>query len=71
MIAPQYREVIPEDSLDIEGQQKAPGYTFRVGPQPKFYVEAKQAGVNIHADPAPARQRGKTRRHAGVFAPSK
>ena len=25
MIAPQYREVIPEDSLDVEGQQKGPG----------------------------------------------
>src|SRR5450756_1500558 len=31
MTAPQYREVIPEDSLDVEGQQKAPDYTFRVG----------------------------------------
>jgi predicted type IV restriction endonuclease len=34
MVAPQYREVVPEDSLDIEGQQKAPDYTFRVGAQP-------------------------------------
>ncbi|HOZ00135.1 MAG TPA: hypothetical protein PLL55_12115, partial [Candidatus Aminicenantes bacterium] len=31
MIAPQYREVVPEDSLEIEGRQKAPDYTFRVG----------------------------------------
>jgi len=45
MTAPQYREVIPEDSLDIEGQQKAPDYTFRVGTLPKFYVEAKKCGV--------------------------
>ena len=29
MTAPQYREVVPEDSLDVEGQQKAPDYTFR------------------------------------------
>jgi hypothetical protein len=35
MVAPQYREVIPEDSLDVEGQQKAPDYTFRVGTLPK------------------------------------
>ncbi len=56
MIAPQYREVIPEDSLDIEGQQKAPDYTFRVGTLPKFYVEAKKCGINISADPAPAYQ---------------
>ncbi len=56
MIAPQYREVIPEDSLDIEGQQKAPDYTFRVGSLPKFYAEAKRCGVNIGTDPAPAFQ---------------
>jgi hypothetical protein len=56
MTAPQYREVIPEDSLDVEGQQKAPDYTFRVGTLPKFYAEAKKCGVNIGADPAPAFQ---------------
>jgi hypothetical protein len=55
-IAPQYREVIPEDSLDVDGQQKAPDYTFRVGTLPKFYVEAKKCGVNINTDIAPAYQ---------------
>jgi hypothetical protein len=54
MTAPQYREVIPEDSLDVEGHQKAPDYTFRVGPLAKFYAEAKKCGVNINSDPAPA-----------------
>ncbi|MFH1070449.1 MAG: N-6 DNA methylase, partial [Candidatus Glassbacteria bacterium] len=56
MAAPQYREVIPEDSLDVEGHQKAPDYTFRVGTLPKFYVEAKKCGINIDADPGPAYQ---------------
>ena len=56
MTAPQYREVIPEDSLDVEGQQKAPDYTFRVGTLSKFYAEAKKCGVNISGDPAPAYQ---------------
>lgn len=56
MVAPQYREVIAEDSLDVEGQQKAPDYAFRVGTLPKFYVEAKKCGVNIHTDSAPAFQ---------------
>lgn len=56
MAAPQYREVIPEDSLDVEGQQKAPDYTFRVGTLAKFYVEAKKCGVNISGDPGPAYQ---------------
>jgi hypothetical protein len=55
-VAPQYREVIPEDSIDVEGQQKAPDYTFRVGTLPKFFVEAKKCGVNISADPGPAYQ---------------
>src|SRR4030042_626063 len=31
MAAPQYREVIPEDSLDVEGQQKPPA-SLREGP---------------------------------------
>ncbi|MCG2812248.1 MAG: N-6 DNA methylase [Candidatus Aminicenantes bacterium] len=56
MVAPQYREVITEDSLDIEGHQKAPDYTFRLGTLAKFYVEAKKCGINISADPAPAYQ---------------
>ncbi|MCI0424043.1 MAG: N-6 DNA methylase, partial [Acidobacteria bacterium] len=56
MTAPQYREVIPEDSLDVEGHQKAPDYTFRVGPSPKYYAEAKKCGVNLNADPGPAYQ---------------
>jgi hypothetical protein len=56
MVAPQYREVIPEDSLDDEGHQKAPDYAFRVGPLPKFFTEAKKCGINISADPAPAYQ---------------
>jgi type I restriction-modification system DNA methylase subunit len=56
MAAPQYREVVPEDSLDVEGHQKAPDYTFRVGSLPKFYAEAKKCGANINADPGPAYQ---------------
>jgi len=56
MTALQYREVIPEDSLEIEGQQKAPDYTFRVGTLAKFYTEAKKCGININADPGPAYQ---------------
>lgn len=55
-VAPQYREVVTEDSLDVEGQQRAPDYAFRVGTTPKFYVEAKKCGVNLAADPAPAFQ---------------
>ena len=56
MAAPQNREVIPEDSLEIEGQHKTPDYTFRLGRSPLFYAEAKKCGANIHDDPAPAYQ---------------
>jgi predicted type IV restriction endonuclease len=42
-VAPQYREVIPEKSLEVEGQQKSPDYTFRVGTLPKFYVEPRNS----------------------------
>jgi len=40
----------------VEGHQKAPDYTFRVGTLPKFYAEAKKCGINISADPGPAYQ---------------
>jgi len=56
MVAPQYREVVTEDSLEIEGQQKAPDYTFRVGTLAKFYTEAKKCGININVDPGPSYQ---------------
>jgi hypothetical protein len=55
-IAPQYREVVPEDSLEVEGRLKAPDYSFRVGATEKFYAEAKKCGVSIGTDPAPAHQ---------------
>jgi hypothetical protein len=56
MIAPQYREVVPEDALDVAGQQRAPDYTFRVGSVAKFYVEAKKCGVDIGTDAGSAYQ---------------
>ncbi len=55
-VAPQYREVVPEPSLDDEGRQKKPDYAFRVGQTPKFYAEAKKCSVNIDADAGPAFQ---------------
>jgi type I restriction-modification system DNA methylase subunit len=55
-IAPQYREVVPEDSLEVEGQQKAPDYSFRVGTLVKFYAEAKKCDIPIHTISEPAFQ---------------
>jgi len=45
--APQYREVIHEDSLEVEGGSKAPDYAFRIGTTRKFFVEAKKPAVDI------------------------
>jgi hypothetical protein len=55
-VAPQYAEVLTEQSLDDEGPRKAPDYTFRLGTLPKFYAEAKRCSINISSDPAPAFQ---------------
>jgi type I restriction-modification system DNA methylase subunit len=56
LAAPQYREVITEDSLEIEGHQKSPDYSFRIGPQSKFFVEAKKCRSDLFLDQAPAYQ---------------
>ncbi len=55
-VAPQYREVVTEESLEVEGYRKVPDYVFRVGPSPKFFVEAKKPAVSIEDNPAPAYQ---------------
>jgi adenine-specific DNA-methyltransferase len=52
----QYKEVINEDSLKISGKTKAPDYGFRIGPQRKFFVEAKAPSVNIKDKSEPAFQ---------------
>ena len=51
-----YKEVVHEDSLEVEGALKAPDYAFRVGGQRKFFVEAKKPSVNIQSDMYPAFQ---------------
>ena len=51
-----YREVVHEDAIKIGGTTKAPDYSFRIGGQRKFFVEAKKPSVNLKDDPAPALQ---------------
>lgn len=51
-----YKDVVVEDSLIVEGGFKAPDYSFRIGGQPKFYVEAKRPSVNLKDNPEPALQ---------------
>src|SRR6266498_3466065 len=54
--AEMYKDVIHEDSLEIEGEKKAPDYAFRVGGTRKFFVEAKKPSVNIEFNIHPAFQ---------------
>ena len=37
-VAPEYSDVIIEDSLEIEGATKAPDYAFKIGRERKFYM---------------------------------
>ncbi len=54
--APDYKDVILEDSLEVEGATKAPDYAFRIGRERKFLVEAKKPAVNLEMGIHPAFQ---------------
>jgi hypothetical protein len=54
--SPEYRDVVVEDSLEVEGVAKAPDYAFKIGKERKFYMEAKKPSVNIQYDIHPAYQ---------------
>ena len=43
-----YKDVIHEDAIKIGGETKAPDYSFRIGGNRKFFVEAKKPAVLIH-----------------------
>ena len=51
-----YREVVREKSVKIDGQRKAPDYTFRIGEKEMFFVEAKKPSVIIKTDASSAFQ---------------
>jgi type I restriction-modification system DNA methylase subunit len=51
-----YRDVVVESAVEVEGAAKAPDYSFRVGGNRKFFVEAKKPSVNIEFDIHPAFQ---------------
>jgi type I restriction-modification system DNA methylase subunit len=50
------RDVVREDKVKIDGSQKAPDYSFRIGGARKFFVEAKKPRVNIKDAIEPAYQ---------------
>jgi type I restriction-modification system DNA methylase subunit/predicted type IV restriction endonuclease len=51
-----YKEVVHEDTVKVGTATKAPDYSFRIGGQRKFFVEAKKPFVNIKDDIDPAFQ---------------
>ncbi|MFA5867560.1 MAG: TaqI-like C-terminal specificity domain-containing protein [Actinomycetota bacterium] len=48
--AEQYKDVVREASVDVEGKAKKPDYEFRIGGTRKFYVEAKKPSINLKED---------------------
>jgi adenine-specific DNA-methyltransferase len=52
----EYREVVREDKLTIEGKPKAPDYSFRIGGKRIFFVEAKKPMIDVKHDIASAYQ---------------
>ncbi|MDD3753533.1 MAG: Eco57I restriction-modification methylase domain-containing protein [Methanobacterium sp.] len=54
--APQYRDVIFEDSIKIAGGTRAPDYCFTLAGRKMFFVEAKKPSVNIGKDIKPSYQ---------------
>ncbi|MFP4529586.1 MAG: Eco57I restriction-modification methylase domain-containing protein, partial [Candidatus Kapaibacterium sp.] len=54
--AEQYKDVVHEDSVKVGGMTKAPDYSFRIGSQRKFFLEAKRPSVDIKGDIHPAYQ---------------
>ncbi|WP_375380176.1 DNA methyltransferase [uncultured Sphingomonas sp.] len=52
----EYKEVIHEDRVRVEGKSKAPDYAFRIGGNRKFQLEAKKPAINIGKDGSSAFQ---------------
>ncbi len=51
-----YKEVVHEDSIQIQGSAKAPDYAFRIGSARKFFVETKKPATNLNIQTEPAFQ---------------
>jgi len=51
-----YREVYHEDAVKVGSATKAPDYSFRIGGQRKFFLEAKKPGRDLKNEPEPAYQ---------------
>ena len=54
--AEQYKEVVLEDTIKVGLSTRAPDYSFRIGSQRKFFVEAKKPAINIKDEVSPSYQ---------------
>jgi len=55
-LGPNFKEVVFEESLAVGKETRAPDYSFRLGGQLIYYLEAKKPSVNIKDDRSPAFQ---------------
>ena len=55
-LGPNFKEVVFEESLAVGKETKAPDYSFRLGGQLIYYLEAKKPSINIKDDRSPAFQ---------------
>jgi len=55
-LAQSYKDVLLGKNIKLEGESRAPDYTFRIGGSPVFFGEAKKPRVDIETDPEPAYQ---------------
>lgn len=53
---PNFKEVVFEESLAVGKETRAPDYSFRLGGQLIYYLEAKKPSINIKEDRSPAFQ---------------
>jgi hypothetical protein len=54
--AEQYKDVVHEGAIKVGRSTRAPDYSFRIGGQRKFFIEAKKPSVNIKEDISPSYQ---------------
>ncbi len=54
--AEEYKDVVVEDRVQVEGRTHIPDYSFRLAGSAKFLVEAKKPAVDITEAPEPAFQ---------------
>lgn len=54
--AERYKDCVHEESIKVGDYTKAPDYSFRIGGNRVFFVEAKKPSVDLATDPLPAFQ---------------